>query len=555
MLKKIVFLLFILLFHVLVFADGIFDISLDKREIFEGENIKLTVELSEIIKDPDMFQLPKIEDFLVLSKRNYRKNNKYMYEYVITPKTSGFFTIPSVTVYDADKKEFISKPIEVKVLKTQKVQANYTMSDENTFVKAYVDTDVAYVNQQVYYTLEFATRYDLSSNPSYILPMFKDFWKNKSNVKSGYELIGGENYFTFKVTTQLYPMRDGSIVIDPSIVEVKYLNNKNKYTFKTNPIKVKVFSLPQKNIPENFTGAVGKYYITSFVNKTNVKVNEPVTLTIHVKGNGNINSITEPFFELSSDIKKYATFVKVDTDEVISSKKFQCILIPLISGTKNIPEIKFSYFNTDLKNYSIAKSSPIVFDVNPGLYDGKTDNKNYNADTFSIQEALKPVKTNIKIKQYKTYLIKNKFFISFLGLFALFAVFSFGYRVIIMYIERDFEKIQKIKAYKKSMQYLKKSYENLQKEEQINFYTNLDFALKIFLRSQTGHEYTNMSKKEIETDIKKFNFDRELIKEISDILKECEICKFKFIRADISSMNEIYYKTKYIIQEIKNHYE
>ena len=65
--------MFILLFHVLVFADGIFDISLDKREIFEGENIKLTVELSEIIKDPDMFQLPKIEDFLVLSKRNYRK--------------------------------------------------------------------------------------------------------------------------------------------------------------------------------------------------------------------------------------------------------------------------------------------------------------------------------------------------------------------------------------------------------------------------------------------------------------------------------------------------
>lgn len=553
MLKKSVFLLFIFLFPVLVFADGIFDISLDKREIFEGENIKLSVELSEIIKDPDMFQLPKIEDFLVLSKRNYRKNGKYIYEYVITPKTSGFFTIPSVTVYDTDKKEIISNPIEVKVLKTQKVQANYTMSDDNTFVKAYVDTDVAYVNQQVYYTLEFATRYDLSSNPSYILPMFKDFWKNKSNVKSGYELIGGENYFTFKVTTQLYPMRDGSIIIDPSIVEVKYLNNKNKYTFKTNPIKIKVFSLPQKNIPENFTGAVGKYYITSFVNKTNVKVNEPVTLTIHIKGNGNINSITEPVFELSSDIKKYATFVKVDTDEVISSKRFQCVLIPLISGAKNIPEINFSYFNTDLKNYTITKSSPIVFNVNPGVYDGKTDNKNYNDD--KIQETLKPLKYNVKIKQYKKYLIKNKLFILLLGLFALFAVSSCIYRLVIIYIERDFEKIQRIKAYKKSMQYLKKSYENLKNEDQISFYTNLDFALKVFLRSQTGREYRNMSKKEIEADLKKFNTDHELVKEISDILKECEIFKFKFIRADISAMNAIYYKTKYIIQEIKNNYE
>lgn len=553
MLKKSIFLLFVLLLPALVFANEIFDISLDKREIFEGENIKLSIELSEIIKDPDMFQLPKIEDFLVLSKRNYRKNGKYIYEYIITPKTSGFFTIPSVTVYDTDKKEVVSNPIEVKVLKTQKVQANYTKSDDNTFVKAYVDTDVAYVNQQVYYTLEFATRYDLSSNPSYILPMFKDFWKNKSNIKSGYELIGGENYFTFKVTTQLYPMRDGSIIIDPSIVEVKYLNNKNKYTFKTNPIKIKVFSLPQKNIPENFTGAVGKYYITSFVNKTNVKVNEPVNLTIYIKGNGNINSITEPVFELSSDIKKYATFVKVETDEIISSKRFQCVLIPLISGKKNIPEITFSYFNTDLKNYIITKSSAIVFDVSPGLYDKKTDNQSNNTDI--IQETFKPVKDNIKIKQYKKYLLKNKLFMSLLVLFALFAVGSSVYRVIIIYIERDFEKMQKIKAYKKSIQYLKNSYENLRDKDQIKFYTNLDFALRIFLRSQTNHEYMNMSKKEIEINLKKFDIEYELVKEISDILKECEIFKFKFVRADILEMNKTYYKTKYIIQEIKNNYE
>ncbi|MDD5020875.1 MAG: BatD family protein [Endomicrobiaceae bacterium] len=553
MLKKSIFLLFILLIPFLLFANEIFNISLDKREIFEGENIKLSVELSESIKDSDIFQLPKIEDFLVLSKRNYRKNGQYTYEYIITPKTSGFFTIPSVTVYDADQKEVVSSPIEVHVLKTQKVQANYTMSDENTFVKAYVDTEVAYVNQQVYYTLEFATRYDLHSNPSYILPMFKDFWKNKSNVKSGYELIGGENYFTFKVTTQLYPMRDGNIIIDSSLVEVKYLNNKNKYTFKTNPIKIKVFSLPQKNIPENFTGAVGKYYITSSINKINVKVNEPVNLTIHIKGNGNINSITEPVFELSSDIKKYATFVNIDTDEVISSKKFRCILIPLISGKKNIPEITFSYFDPDFKSYVVTKSSPIVFNVNPGVYDRKQDNKNNNADI--IQETFKPVKDNIKIKQYKRYLVKNKLFMLILFLFAMFAICSFIYRIIIIYIERDHEKMQKIKAYKKSVQYLNASYENLCKEEQVNFYTNLDFALKTFLQSKTSVGYMNMSKREIEINLNEIDMDPELIKEISGILKECETFKFKSVKADVLEMNKYYYKTKYIIKELRKYYE
>lgn len=551
MLKKFI-LLFVLLIPAFVFGNDILDVSLDKREIFEGENIKLVVEIAQNVKNSDNFKLPKIEDFLILSRKDYIKNGKkYVYEYVITPKTYGFFTIPAITVYDSDKNEIVSNPIEIKVNKTKVSQAVYTASDVNTFVKAYTDTNAAYVNQQVYYTLEFATRYNLASNPNYLLPMFRDFWKTKSDIKSGYELINGENYFTFTVTTRLYPMRDGIIIIDPSVVDVKYLNGSNKYSFKTNPIKIKIFPLPQKNIPENFTGAVGKYYISSSVNKKSVKINEPVNLSINIKGNGNINSIAEPVFELSSDIKKYATFVKVENDSVISSKKFQCVLIPLMSGQKNIPEITFSYFDPDLKNYVVIKSSAIFFDVNSETYDAAARQDEQTGEEFVIQKNLKPVKDVVYAKQYKKYLVKNKFFMSLLSLFLLFAVSSFVYRIVIIYMQRDYEKIQKIKAYKKAEYYLKNSYDYLRKEEQINFYTCLEYAVKMFLRSKTNIEYLNMSKNEIEINLKKAGDEPEFIKNISDVLKECEIYKFKSVKADILEMNKIYYKTKYIIKEKK----
>jgi len=551
MLKKFI-LLFVLLIPAFVFGNDILDVSLDKREIFEGENIKLVVEIAQNVKNSDNFKLPKIEDFLILSRKDYIKNGKkYVYEYVITPKTYGFFTIPAITVYDSDKNEIVSNPIEIKVNKTKVSQAVYTASDVNTFVKAYTDTNAAYVNQQVYYTLEFATRYNLASNPNYLLPMFRDFWKTKSDIKSGYELINGENYFTFTVTTRLYPMRDGIIIIDPSVVDVKYLNGSNKYSFKTNPIKIKIFPLPQKNIPENFTGAVGKYYISSSVNKKSVKINEPVNLSINIKGNGNINSIAEPVFELSSDIKKYATFVKVENDPVISSNKFQCVLIPLMSGQKNIPEITFSYFDPDLKNYVVIKSSAIFFDVNSETYDAAARQDEQTGEEFVIQKNLKPVKDVVYAKQYKKYLVKNKFFMSLLSLFLLFAVSSFVYRIVIIYMQRDYEKIQKIKAYKKAEYYLKNSYDYLRKEEQINFYTCLEYAVKMFLRSKTNIEYLNMSKNEIEINLKKAGDEPEFIKNISDVLKECEIYKFKSVKADILEMNKIYYKTKYIIKEKK----
>jgi len=551
MLKKFI-LLFILLMPAFVFANEILEVSLDKREVFEGENIKLIVEIAQNVKNSDNFQMPKIEDFLILSRKDYIKNgNKYVYEYVITPKTYGFFTIPAITVYDSDKNETVSNPIEIKVNKTKVLQTVYTASDANTFVKAYIDTNAAYVNQQVYYTLEFATRYDLASNPNYLLPMFRDFWKTKSDIKSGYELINGENYFTFTVTTRLYPMRDGVIIIDPSAVDVKYLNDSNKYSFKTNPIKIKIFPLPQKNIPENFTGAVGKYYISSSVNKKNVKINEPVNLSINIKGNGNINSIAEPVFELSSDIKKYATFVKVESDPVVSSKKFQCVLIPLMNGQKNIPEIAFSYFDPDLKNYVVIKSSAIFFDVSSETYDAAAGQNSQSGQESVIQKDFKPVKDVLYAKQYKMLLIKNKFFLSVLSLFLLFAASSFVYRIVIIYMQRDYEKIQKIKAYKKAEYYLKNSYDYLRKEEQINFYTCLEYAVKMFLRSKTNIEYLNMSKYEIEINLKTSGDEPEFIKNIYDILKECEIYKFKSVKADILEMNKIYYKAKYIIKEKK----
>jgi len=551
MLKKFI-LLFILLIPAFVFGNDILDVSLDKREIFEGENIKLVIEIAQNVKDSDNFKLPKIEDFLILSRKDYIKNGKkYVYEYALTPKTHGFFTIPAITVYDSDKNQTVSNPIEIKVNKTKISQAVYTASDENTFVKAYTDTNAAYVNQQLYYTLEFATRYNLASNPNYLLPMFRDFWKTKSDIKSGYELINGENYFTFTVTTRIYPMRDGVIIIDPSVVDVQYLNGGNKLSFKTKPIKIKIFPLPQKNIPENFTGAVGKYYISSSVNKKSVKINEPVNLSINVKGNGNINSIAEPVFELSSDIKKYATFVKVENDPVISSKKFQCVLIPLMSGQKNIPEIAFSYFDPDLKNYVVIKSSPIFFDVSSETYEPAARQDEQTGQEFVIQKNLKPVKDVLYAKQYKMLLVKNKFFLAVLSLFLLFAVSSFVYRIVIIYMQRDYEKIQKIKAYKKAEYYLKNSYDYLRKEEQINFYTCLEYAVKMFLRSKTNIEYLNMSKNEIEINLKKAGDEPEFIKNISDVLKECEIYKFKLIKADMLEMNKIYYKTKYIIKEKK----
>ena len=340
-LKNITFILLIVIFYCVGYCSDL-KIFTETREVELDKSFGLIVEVNEDITD---FKMPKIPDFVVILKSTRKKNGRIIYNYELAPKAEGIFSIPAITCGDST-----TIPISIRVYKKQTAKdIKYSYKDSNSIANAVVDTKVVYVNQVLYYTLKFRTNRDLKGNPSYILPMFQDFWKSKSKNKSGYKLINGENYFTFEVTTPLYPVREGTITIDPSSVTIQYLNASMESKFETEKLNIKVLPLPEFGKPDFFSGSVGRYDIFAFVSKKNLKVNEPLVLTIVIRGNGNINSVSEPKIILSNDIKKYSTTIKTKIDDFISSKEFQCVLIPLMEGEKIIPEITFSYFDPDIK--------------------------------------------------------------------------------------------------------------------------------------------------------------------------------------------------------------
>lgn len=548
------------------FADDIINVSLNKREVELGKLLTLTVEISNNIENLDKFELPKMPDFIVLPKNNYKQGNKKIYIYDITPKSIGFFSIPSIVVYDKGK-EIISEPINVKVVKyLQAKKSSYAdKNNENIFVEAYTDINSVYVNQQIYYTLKFSTKFDLASNPSYVLPMFKDFWKSESNTKSGYKLIDGENYFVFEVITKLYPMRDGNLIVDPSNVKVEYLkysaddnNEFNKilnaqkinYSLNANPVAIRVFPLPEIGKPENFTGAVGKYSIVASVDKKSVVINEPINLTVQIEGNGNINAISEPDIKLPTDMKKYATSIYTESKGFTNSKRFKSVIIPLMEGEKTIPEVSFSYFDPDLKEYVYIKTPVITVNISSGVYVKNIEEKQSNVDIQNIDKSIKPIKNNIKLKQYHHVLIKNKIFVFILMPFVLFLIYSLGYRITIMYMQRDIVKLQKKAVHKKSLKYLHEAYKSIGEENQEKFYFNINISIRIFLQSCTNCDYINMIKEDIKSNLNKFQISENIIMSIEKILIDCELFQFSAVKTTKLQMDDTYKNTKYIIEEL-----
>lgn len=573
--KIILFLmLFVLCITPLFAGNDLINVSVDKREVSLGKSIKMTVEIdSKIAND---YKMPKMAKFVVVLKKQSTKNGKNLYIYDLSPKEVGFLEIPEIQILDNK-----SKPISIKVnepVSYATKSKSYSKSNDNIFVKADVDVASVYVNQQLTYTLQFYTKYDLNSNPNYTLPMFQDFWKSKPKVKSGYKLINGENFFTFEVTTQLYAMKDGNIVIDPSSVSVVSLEYDNVANFQsrsefengqqvrrnlqTEPINLKVYPLPEVGRPDNFSGAVGRYKISSYVDKKSVVINEPVNLYISITGDGNINSVIEPEIDLSEDIQKYATTYKVKDNGWQSTKTFQCVLIPLMEGTKIIPEISFSYFSPDLKDYVTIKTSKMQINVKDGVYSEKdsdinnTDN-NESAEQEQIeQKQIKDIETNIKIKNYNFSFIKSKILLIVLIVpFVILILLSLMYRLRIIYINLDKVKLNKQRAHLQSMKYLKDAELSASKNDQDAFYLDINLAIRLFLQSKTNINYTNMLKEDIKINLEKNNLSNKIINDIEKILTDCEFFKFTPAKSTGEYMSQTYNNLKNIIEQLDKFYE
>lgn len=568
--KKLPLIILLMFMQTLLFADNILSVYLNKREVELGKLLTLTVEIAEDSDNADKFELPKLPDFIVLPQKNYNRDGKNIYTYQITPKNTGFFLIPAINVLNKGK-QISSEPINIKVVKYLQTKKQYSAdkSNENIFVEAYTDINSVYVNQQIYYTLKFSTKFDLASNPTYFLPMFKDFWKSESNVKSGYRLIEGENFFVFEVITKLYPMRDGNLTIDPSNVKVEYLqynggeNNefnkilnaqKIKYSLNSNPVTIKVFPLPEIGKPENFTGAVGKYSIAASVDKSYVAINEPINLTVEIEGNGNINAISEPDIKLPTDMKKYATSVYTENRGFKHSKRFKSVIIPLIAGEKIIPEVSFSYFDPDSKEYVYIKTQSIKVNISSGVYDKNTAEKNQSNDAnvsdSSQNKDIGQIKTNINLSRYYSGLYKNKILIFSLIPFILFLIYSGVYRIVFLYINRDPEKLRRISVHKKTLKYLHEAHKFMREQNQEKFYFNVNMALRTFLQSHMNYDYVIMTKDEIKAHLLKINIPAETIDNISKILKDCELFQFSSVKTTENQIENTYKEIKRIIEEL-----
>lgn len=142
---------------------------------------------------------------------------------------------------------------------------------------------------------------------------------------------------------------------------------------RTPELALDIKPLPENGRPESFSGAIGRFSLKAFPDANEVRVGDPVTLTLSVVGRGNFDRIGPPPVAPGDPAWQVfdpeTTFESSDPLGYAGEKRFTYTLVPGEAGISEVPPIAFAYFDPESEAYEVLSTGPIPVRVqpNPGL--------------------------------------------------------------------------------------------------------------------------------------------------------------------------------------------
>ena len=324
------------------------------------------------------------------------------YTYVLQPAAKGKFTIgPSTVEYKG--KVYSSSPVTVEVVGAAPSSGSQAPDmGKLVFVELRTDKNEAYIYEQVVLSFRFYFQKGLPvADLDYGAPATKNFMEEKLGDQRQYEEIrDGIVYNVLELRTALFPMVSGELAITQARLKCNLIiqqrreqrdspfdnffsdaffddffgRGQKRYPVErsTGSITLKVKPLPEQGKPKEFNGAVGTYNMDVSMKTQHVKVGDPITISMSVYGEGNIQTINEPVLVLNNekDFKLYPAESNTqitNREELIRGRKvFSKVIEPQKTDLKSIPAIVFSFFDPRAGQYRTITKEPMPIVVEAG---------------------------------------------------------------------------------------------------------------------------------------------------------------------------------------------
>ena len=528
--------------------------------------------------------------------------------YYLQATQLGTFTIPGATI-TVNGKKLKSNSLTIKVIKGQSAATRQqqgqsatplaTLGNKDVFLRAFVSKNNPVEGEQVIVNYKIYTRVPIPEYAVTKLPSSVGFWAQdllEANYKpkQSAERINGQQYAVAEIKKEaLFPQKAGKLVIQPIQVDViaqlavKQAKKKRttndpfgndpffdsffndvfsgpqvehvKRSLTSNSLTINVLPLPNaKNSsskPVDFTGAVGQFNLSTKVDKTAVKADEPITLNITISGKGNIKLIENPKIVFPSDFEVYdpkvSDNVSASGGGISGTKSFEYILIPRNPGKFTIKPFSFTYYDLGQRRYVTQTSPSYTFNVSKG--DGRMYTTGANQQNVkNLDNDIRVIKQGApKLRVTGEYFWKSPLFWIWLILPAL----LFALLLILMKNElqkrRDASLMKNRRATRMARKRLSKAKSYLAEKNSDRFYEEVSQALWNYLTDKYYIQRAELSMETVRETLAQKNIPENVIEDLIKMLEHCEYARFA-IAGKANDLQQVYESAITLITTIED---
>ena len=486
-------------------------------------------------------------------------SHKVIYRFMLMPQKTGELTIPPITCV-RDGESVLTGEIKI-LVKEPSAQAGDVKGD--FFAEASLSSDGIVPGQQAVYTLKLCAAKRIKG-ASFDPPQFKGLTaKQLTDWSKSTRTINGRAFMVNEAKYLVQADTPGQFTISPAVfvaqVPMRRARQRDPFNsvfndsffrdsfFDTTPAKpvrvvsnavdLTVSALPEYKGDQPFSGLVGKFSISSALDKNTVKTGESVTLTVIIQGTGNIMDAALPALNLdTARFKVYedtpAQDIQVTEQGFEGHKVFKQALVASVPGKAVIPGLCLVFFDTDSKTYKTITTTPLTLDVQPGgpvtIVDGtpaansgagtppgpkvkKSEVKLQNRDILDIKEDIASIHSRPYLSVFWfAFLV----FLPALGFGAASTAMRFGAR----------EKSLKEQYRKRAGEYLKKARKT--SPDDPGFLPGLSSALTYAVLARGGKGGESLTRDEARQILSHSGRDQETVNKVTQLMDTMDAARF-----------------------------
>lgn len=129
-----------------------------------------------------------------------------------------------------------------------------------------------------------------------------------------------------------------------------------------------VQAIPEQDRPAEYAGAVGHFEFGVDVRPRKLEVGQPITVSLNLRGAGNIAAARPPVYHDSDMFKAYEARLVGNSPEpaaIRGEKTFEQVVLPRTENLKELPALKFSFFDPEAAQYRTISAGPFPLEVQP----------------------------------------------------------------------------------------------------------------------------------------------------------------------------------------------